>query len=584
MPALIEQAHALREGFRFLEASKLYDELVSADAFDSEFDRIVTRKWRANTWFVLGRVRAARREYETLIGDLRSNAEGMPPDRVRQELGNCQFNLAQTFLVTGVYDGARASFSDALDDFEEGTPEFEECLLALASLALRMNSSPGAAEQLLDRARTSIGGRAPTVAQRSKLLWAEAEFLGRGEKFGDALEACKESLALLEHPLTPADELQRADAESKTAAACLGLGQFARAEELLGIARRRYAALFELGGGYPIPALALRVDLAAVRLGRGDSAGALDSLKGAADQLENFEASLDLARCRDTEGSAAQSQGDLPTAAAHHQASLAIYAGLKFFSFEAAITETNLAIDHLLTRKIRYVASAIELFKDARATLKASGRGASELARCELNLGVAYAYLGNARRAARQFRRAAKRYRRADLWLDLSTANHNLGVVLSDPLETASDRDRERALTLLVTAALVRDSARHEFPDSDHRRTWWAHQAATSLAAALRLAVALDDSRLAAELIAASRLSGTLGIDSPTSSERSVRGLDVIVAPAGTGMATGLRLFVGPRVGMPYGVVALERYLEAVPKLYGRSVDSLRTEEVVELA
>lgn len=429
-------------------------------------------------------------------------------------------------------------------------------------------------------------------------------------RFADARRTLEEASALY---IRLEDELAAQENARMRAAVHLALGDFDTASRLLDAA----IVFFDERGFVVLSSLA-RLDRAVVRLCRGDNVAARELYTSARDGLERLD-EIDpriIARTFDGMGTVARQNGRLVEAADWHRKALALLEygeareqadGHEFADWslrERASTLANLAADHLAAGRLRYLRTAIEHFEAARAVLDNLPDDRLESARCSTNLGVARALIGDSEAARRNFDDAAQVYQAAGAWLELATVDHNSGCLLSSGARDADVVELRAAVALLTTAALARDAARFDFEHPLHRRRWWSEQAAASVAAAIDVAVRLEEHSLVAELIAAFRLSGLqsldgLLVDRPSAAGGSETASDALppstfqtlpppelrVTAVDAADFDGEALVAvapGPRLRMAGGRIALEHYIDMAESRYGPQ-RGVRLDTVVDL-
>lgn len=590
MSGILDEAHRLRIDCRFVEAHHAYEVALaeasgarsreSAEASGARSrESAEIKKWLGVVAYQLGDIELSRSRFEDARVALGNLKEQSPSAQLDTELAHCHFNRGQLEYATGHFAKSMIDYDVAIALYEPQSRDWRECALEKAVLLIRMPRRAEEANELIAEVerRQSIGAVVPEEQARLNRVKAEATLSA-----GDWLQA-REILGpagpALEFADTPMQRVAAVDLLILMGRVELAAGDLGAAQ---GLTERALAQLNLLvgGGGYHSLQVSTRLDLAVLALARGEANEASAVLLKLDDKLRDPDRTLENARRLDALGSAFQSTGDLKLAADRHLQAIALYEGAESSDFQATICQVNLACDHLLTGKARYVARAARLLRECEALLVASDRDGRELARCRTNLGVALALLGQLGDAEVSFVSAIADYARSGLWLEQSIPRHNHGVLLVHAASAASapaERDRllARALEDLITAYIVRDSARFDFTLSHHRRAWWSSQSAKTLSLALRAAVRGNNDELVAELVTAGRLSSwltTSGV-SRRVTESLIAELDVAgtVGPRWSNEFDGSRphdlnlvLVPGPHVVMPSGRLALARYFSMI--------------------
>lgn len=598
MPNDLESAHVLRGSGRSREAAAAYERLFQSTSPRDWLMSARLLRWQGNAHFALGESVSARACYRSAIEHLQrgsANEQSLLSAEGLESLAACRFDLGQLEHYAGQHESARRELSAAYEAAPSAALSFE-CEIALIMVLAGSWVYRDEAEKRLEGLERRIQGAETSRALRIRLLTARGALTQARGDFAEALQ----HYADIEHLLNAEPNAREAADNATRIAQChLALDDFDSAE----VWSERAEDQLTRVGEHPRFRVSLMVDRAKMALARGDLDGARRLLATAEQTLESLsDSTLELARCRATYGDLLQRMGDLLGAASKHAAAQIEFGQSEWTASEWVTCTIDLACDHLLTKKARYVRRGIVLLESAHDALNRSGGDPLERARCAANLALARLILDQDREAETGFRVAASIYREHRRWLDLTTVNHNLGCLLAarargsrSPAESSTLR--QQALDLLVPATLVRDAVKHELGIAEHRRIWWREQASGSLAAAMAVAHEDRDAALVSELVVGARLSAALVVDrgSPSGLQGHLGPYALMSAaslvdrgsrPSSMDPRRSVRSQPGPRVLMPSGSterIALERYLELAAEQYGRPTTTLRSNSRISL-
>ncbi|KQQ07569.1 hypothetical protein [Rathayibacter sp. Leaf296] len=547
-------------------------------------------KERAVAAFVAGDVPAARRTLLRVIADLERFPAAPPDPQLTRELANCEFDLGVVESVAGSFTEACRRLERAAESYS-GARERSRSLLQLALVLLRSGRSAARAATIT--AEAIPGADSDDPRDRALLVAVRA---GIAESQGDRAGA----LALLDREATGnGDARATAGLRARLGALLLRLGRHDEAVVQLTAAHTAFSA-YE----HRLDALLVAVELALVSLDRGLAADAhgkimtiLRSTQGesGSPSCRLGEGSPVRARCLDLLGTIDRGRGGVDATVRsitqHREASALFAAG--GWVHQSAISTLNEALDHLVMQRSRAAAHAAGLVEEALGVLEDGSSTGPEASDGRVALGIARSLLhvpGDRAEAMTAFHAAAEGYAAAGLLLEQSTALHDLGWILAEEAFAARERGddpvalEDRALGLLIPAALVRDASRYDISIPHHRRAWWARHAEVSWGGALRVAFEAGRTELAAELILRARRAGA--IDLVTAETRSeddapLEGLELpsmsASLPAGA-VPPALRLVPGPRIEMPSdGRLALADYEDSAAATYRLDPARLRS-------
>jgi tetratricopeptide (TPR) repeat protein len=595
---VLNEAHVLRANYELAEAATRYHTALAELPSTHSLEGAQTQKWQAVVAYGLGNIEQARsffRDAQVTFDELRSES---PSQQLTLESAHCHYNRAQLEYATGHFARSKKEFAAALTQYEPRSRDWRECALLQALLFLRIPGGAARARELIaqvEEIQEAEGATQSELVLTCRVKTEEALTEGDWSRARSELDPAIRFVATAS---TPGDRAEAADL-------LVLMGRVDVAAGLLGNAHDRMtAAIDQLKRLPPLPlgdhsrTSSAKLDLAVLALAMGnltDSIRLLTQLDGA---FRGHDRELEEARRRDALGSAHQAENHLIQAASYHRSARKLYRSAEFSTFQAQISTVNLACDHLLVKKVRYVERAARMLRKAARKLAPLDQDGRELARCHTNLGVALAILDDLDAAEAALDAAVLDYGRCGLWLEQTIPRHNHGVIQIRRALALDNRGTtaalDRALEDLVPAFIVRDSARFDMTLPRHRRAWWMSQSAKTLSLALRVATMAEKPQLVAELITAARLSGGLTARDRSAASRralvgdleiaggvvSVKGADRVDALSS---ADNLVLVPGPQVQMPWGSLALSGYFSLITKEQDGSARPSRTGSVIEL-
>lgn len=550
------------------------------DPFGLDAARI--RKGEANVALLRGEYDSAEEGYRETRERLAALAQSDPA--VRTEVMRCAADEGQLNLQRGRLTSASVQLGEALD-LQGSGEDADRVRLMLAELHNMRPEGREEATALIEDVKARWLGRPTPPDLAARLHEAQGLLFAALGEHGLALaefEGVPEVLG------THRDALLRARSSQNRASVLLASGDPGQAGQLVTQALKFYNDRGFWGLG-----LSARTDEGMVKLALGDREGASKSFCLADSKHEETREFDPRERARNLDGwgNALQASGDLEDAAAKHRAALEYidkaeqqekedgWQGEPWGRVDRARVLTHLATDHLLTYRLRYVRRAKRLIVEARDLLTGLPGTEVDSARCLANLGVVCALLGDLPEAEQCLEEASRCFGLNGRLLEQAATNHNWGCVIAQSADGDSGQ-LNKALDLLVPAALIRDSVRFALESSGQREQWWEAQATASVTECLRVARQTNDSKLITDLILVFRLPGPVsfsgGDDRPHTwftalySEPMVLGPDVL-----------LKLTRGPRIRVPAGRVALEPYIDRAELEYHREV---RTDSVAVIA
>jgi tetratricopeptide (TPR) repeat protein len=561
------------------------------------------RKWQGVVAYELGAISDAR----SLLGEALKTLDAVRRDssvgearaeELTRETAHCHFNLAQLEYSTAHFTASLSQFDEALALYHPGSEDWADCALARALLCLRIPGREAEASELIEQATTILksANRGPAGAGLLSRVRAEAALMAGDWAVAESIVA--PALQSLAPSSVPADIVATAELLALLGRTAVAAGDLGTAHNRITDAIDRLGRLPPLVRGSHALVTSARLDLAILALARGDVSQSIATLRELEEEITRGERQLEEARWLDALGSGYQATGQLTFAADYHYRAGELYGAAEFSKREETISRVNLACDHLLTKKARYVKRAARLLTKCAHKLARLDRDGRELARCRANLGVALAILGDLDSAEDALEASIVDYARSGLWLEQTIPRHNHGVIQVERALTGDPSDAtrrlDRALDDLVPAFLVRDSARFDHTIPRHRRAWWTSQSAKTLSLSLRVATIAERPELVAELIATARLSGGLTVGSRVAARNAAQIGDLVIA--GTidsdpslgsddvlSREDSLVLVPGSHVAMFGNRLALREYFSTIAKEQTVNARLIRSGSVIEL-
>ncbi len=597
LEAALARATRHRRSYDLSQAVKLYQEALDLvpDVDSSGLEAARITKWLGNIALWQGALVVADLRYAAAVEML--EGMGSSDTAVRLELLRCRANIAQVEDLRGRLGSARQYLVAALElDLQH--EDADRVRLQLAEFQLRRKVDLVTPQRLIAQVEDNPTGLLRPNDLVARLHQVRGLLYAAQGKPGPALD----EFDAVDQELGPnGDALLRAGNRHNRAAVLLTRGDVGGADRLLA-----EVLLFYQERGFAILRRAVRTDQAAVQLALGNPLAADKIFREVEVEYAGTPGHDLRARAYNMNGwgNAYQAREELHRAAECHTRALRWLSEAETLdmggstpgaSRQAGVDRAqvlmNLATDHLLTYRLRYVKRARQLLDEAAQLFDGETGSPIDTGRRLTNLGVACALLGDLGAAQANFEAAATCFTGGGV-LERVTANHNRGCLLA--LTSGQDAvGLRKALELLIPAALVRDSVRYTLDSSDLRKRWWERQATASLAESLRVAAMIPDAQLIVELILMFRLPGSLQVEVGNAPPPEAR-LAAIGNEHPTHWFTSLpkeaaafepeptlKLAHGPRIQAPSGTEALAHYLDLVEVQYERTV---RTESVVRIA
>ncbi|PPI01195.1 hypothetical protein C5C95_03400 [Rathayibacter sp. AY1B7] len=351
--------------------------------------------------------------------------------------------------------------------------------------------------RLYETVSHALHGAAEIAASCDVDLGIAAQKVGRFDAAAEAFDRARRYYSAKERPR------QLAEVDANLAAVEADRGRLSAAIDGYERARETFVTLADAHG-----TARCEVTLADLYRRSGQLAQASASVERATEHLRDGGdpfligmCSIVAARIRLNQGRTDESRKQLAEAAAYARSAPELVGVLKQATGELDLAEGR-------------VQAAVSAFKKARVAF-VDADDALGVARCDVDLGLAYLARDDWARAHHFLGQAALFYQRAGQFSDLAYCDANVGLAYERQAAAETDPSRHELLTAaaaaLVPAALFLDARRFEIADADQRAEWTGEIAGAALDGSYRVAYALGEGTLLAELILDDRSVGAMG-------------------------------------------------------------------------